>query len=298
MAESTTVLRRPWEQAVDYVNSRTAGPPLDLSLDVTIHFHPDSPVNDVSLLERLVKDGLYRSQFETGTGNGGLTAWPGGERWRWEQRMFGGAYDSAPAAERPKYGSLNYRRLPVGGSVRFGSSHFRLKHSEYERLTFCFPDSSTEPEHFGTMNRMPLVGVAAEYSGESGLDVLDDHIEAHIHGPLQLNSHIAALVLDPSYRGTEVEAAARRLPCPVEWHEGFRLSADELEQHAEYRGRTIVSAGQSIAEDGWLDPRTVGRAVRDQRFDRQTLKQIWHCVARFGYNWGAAGIPSPPRHNN
>ena len=298
MAEPMTVLPRPWEQAVDYVSSRTAGPPLDLSLDVTIHFHPDSPVNDVSLLERLVKDGLYRSQFETGTGNGGLTAWPGGERWRWEQRMFGGAYDSAPAAERPKYGSLNYRRLPVGGSVRFGSSHFRLKHSVYERLTFCFPDSSTEPEHFGTMNRMPLVGMATATTKESGLDVLDDHIEAHIHGPLTLADHVSALVLDPSYRGTDVEAAAHRLPCPVEWHDGFRLRVDELRQHADYRGRNVVSAGENIAEDGWLDPRIIGNAVRDQRFDRQTLKQIWHCVARFGYNWGAAGIPSPPRHNN
>src|SRR5689334_3856006 len=35
---------------------------------------------------------------ETGTSNGGLTAYPGGGRWRWESRMSGGAYDDAPAA--------------------------------------------------------------------------------------------------------------------------------------------------------------------------------------------------------
>ena len=289
MAAPNTVPPSPWEQAVDYVSRRTEGPPLDPSLDVTIHFHPDAPVNGTHLLDFLVTDGLYRSQFETGTGNGGLTAWPGGERWLWEQRMFGGIYDGSPASERPKYGSLNYRRLPVGGAVRFGSSHLRLKHSEYGRLTFCFPDSSTEPEHFGTMNRMPLVGMAAAYSAELGLDVLDDHIEAHIHGPLTLADHVDALVLDPAYRGTEVETAANKLPCPVEWHEGFRLCVDELQQHPDYRGRSIVSAGQDIAEGGWLDPRIIGTAVREQRFDRQTLKQIWHCVARFGYNWSAPG---------
>lgn len=59
-----------------------------------------------------VADGVYRNQFETGTSNGGLTARPGGARWRWEQRIFGGAYDDAPAGERPRYGALNHRRHP------------------------------------------------------------------------------------------------------------------------------------------------------------------------------------------
>jgi hypothetical protein len=59
-------------------------------------------------------------------------------------------------------------------------------------------------------------------------DALDDYIEAHVHGPVRLDRHIEALVLDPSYRGTRVEAAAGRLPCPVQWHNGFRLAVDEL----------------------------------------------------------------------
>lgn len=29
---------------------------------------------------------------------------PGGDRWSWESRIFGTAYDEAPASERPKYG--------------------------------------------------------------------------------------------------------------------------------------------------------------------------------------------------
>ncbi|MFJ7749611.1 DUF3626 domain-containing protein [Arthrobacter sp. NPDC097144] len=280
-----------WAQAVDYVSTGTAGPPLDPSLDVTVHFHPDSPVSGTTLLAHLVTDSVYRSQFETGTGNGGLTAWPGGERWRWEQRMFGGVYDGAPAAERPKYGSLNYRRLPVGGSVRFGSSHFRLRGEELPRVTFCYPDSSTEPEHFGTAEHMPLVDLALKHAPAAGLDVLDDHVEAHIHGPLRIESDIAVLVLDPSYRGTDVEAAARALPCPLEWHPGFRLSAAELSRYPDYRSPRVVAAGQEIAEDGWLDPRVIGIAVRGRRYDRQTLKQLWHCVARFGYDWSGTGDP-------
>ena len=37
----------------------------------------------------------------------------------------------------------------------------------------------------------------------------------------RLDRGVEALVLDPSYRGTGVEAAARRLPCQLEWHPGF-----------------------------------------------------------------------------
>jgi hypothetical protein len=41
----------------------------------------------------MARDGVYRSQFETRVSNGGLTAYPGGDRWRWESRIFGAAYD-------------------------------------------------------------------------------------------------------------------------------------------------------------------------------------------------------------
>jgi Protein of unknown function (DUF3626) len=73
-----------------------------------LSFHPDRLVKGIPFLQALGRDRLYRSQFETGASNGGLTAYHGGDRWSWESRMFGGAYDHAPAAERPKYGSLNF----------------------------------------------------------------------------------------------------------------------------------------------------------------------------------------------
>jgi hypothetical protein len=243
--------KEPWQRAVAHVASRVSGPPLPGDLDVTVHFHPDRLVGDVPLLRHLVTDGVYRSQFETGTSNGGLTAHPGGDRWRWEHRMFGGAYDDLPPSARPKYGSLNYRRRPAGGSVRFGSSHLRLKREVLARTTFCYPDSFAEPEDFGTAERMPLLPLAEADTR----DELDDHIEAHVHGPLRLATDVEALVLDPAFRGTDVEAAAAELPFPTSWHHGFRLPVEVLAEHAGFRGEDVVRAGKEIAEDGRLDAR-------------------------------------------
>ena len=226
----------------------------------------------------MAEDGLYRSQFATGTGNGGLTAYPGGDRWRWESRIFAGAYDEAPAQERPVYGALNFRRKPVGGAPRFGSAHFRLTAGTLARTTFCYPDSALEPSDFGVAPRMGLVELALA----DRQDALDDYIEAQVHGPVRPGCHAEALVLDPCYRGTDVEAAALRLGCPVEWHPGFRLQVEELLRHSGYRGQEYVDLGAQIAVDGVLDPRIVGDAARAGRHDPQRIKKVWHYLARFG----------------
>jgi hypothetical protein len=270
-----------WQRALAHVSRLVAGAPLDRTLEVTLHFHPDRLVAGIPLLRHLVDDGVYRSQFETATSNGGLTAYPGGDRWLWEQRLFGGAYDEVRASERPKYGSLNYRRHPAGGSVRFGSSFLRLAPHVLDRTTFCYPDSSSHPSHFGTAAHMPLVDLAMAAT----LDVLDDHIEAHVHGSLQLDRDVDLLVLDPAFRGTEIEHAARCLPFPFTWHHGFRLHVDELLKHVTFRGADVVAAGIAIADAGWLDARVIGNAAREQRYDAQMLKRIWHCTARFGHSW-------------
>ncbi|WP_202887990.1 DUF3626 domain-containing protein [Kribbella solani] len=39
---------------------------------------------------------------------------------------------------------------------------------------------------------------------EATADDLDDYIEAHIHGPVRLDTDVAAVVLDPSFAGTPV----------------------------------------------------------------------------------------------
>jgi uncharacterized protein DUF3626 len=106
----TAAMPHSRQRAIAHVASLASGEPVDPSVRVTLHFHPDRLVAGVPILDLMARDGLYRSQFETGTGNGGLTAHLGGDRWHWESRIFAGAYDNGPAADRPKYGSLNFRR--------------------------------------------------------------------------------------------------------------------------------------------------------------------------------------------
>ncbi|MFJ6573822.1 DUF3626 domain-containing protein [Streptomyces sp. NPDC091292] len=273
--------RRSQERALRHVAHLATGAPLDPRLRTTLNFHPDRLVDDRPILDRLADDGVYRSQFVTGTSNGGLTAHPGGDRWRWESRMFGGAYDRAPAHERPVYGALNFRQEPFGAAPRFGSAHFRLTPETLRRATFCYPDSFCEPTAFGVASRMALIELA-EADRRNGTDALDDYVEAQIHGPVRLDRDVEALVLDPSHRGTAVEAAARRLPCPLAWHPGFRLTVEELGRHPSYRGQEYVDLGAGIAVGGRLDPRIIGDASRTGRHDPQALKKVWHCLARFG----------------
>ena len=59
-----------------------------------------------------------------------------------------------------------------------------------------------------------------------------------MHVPLLLAHDVEALVLDPCFQGTDVQRAAERLPCRFEWHDGFRLSVDELQSVACQRDGT------------------------------------------------------------
>ena len=287
------------ERAIAHVATLAAGGPdsdrpgLDPALRVTLNFHPDrAAAGGVPILAALAADGVYRSQFVTGTSNGGLTAYPGGDRWRWESRIFGGAYDEADPHERPVYGGLDFRLRGHGAAPRFGSAHFRLTAQAAARSTFCYPDSAAEPTDFGSARRMGLLALArAADRGENGPDMLDDYIEAHVHGPVSIGRDVEALVLDPCYRGTEVEAAAERLPCALEWHGGFRLEAAVMAAHPDFRGREIVELGARIAVGGSLDPKVIGAAVATGSHDPQALKRVWHYVARFGFNPRTADAP-------
>ncbi|UQX02180.1 DUF3626 domain-containing protein [Streptomyces sp. RerS4] len=268
----------PHARALAHVTALSSGPPLDPTLSITLNFHPDRATEGRAILTAMAEEGVYRSQFVTGTSNGGLTAHPGGARRQWESRIFGGAYDDAPDEDRPVYGALNFRHNPAGAAPRFGSAHFRLNPETLARSTFCYPDSYLEPESFGVADRMSLIALALA----DEQDALDDYIEAHVHAPVRLDRDVAALVLDPSYRDTDVEAAAAKLPCPTEWHPGYRLTVTELRRHPEYRGQEFVDLGSALAEDGLLTPRILGDATRTGRYDDQALKRVWHYLARFG----------------
>jgi hypothetical protein len=261
--------------AIAFVRRRGAGAPVPLDLDVDVHFHPDRIRAGRSVIDALADGGDYLPQWVTGTSNGGLTARAGGDRDRWERRMFGGAYDDAPPDVRPRYGALNRLRLPHGAAIRFGSARLVLAASARTRVTYCFPDSVHEPTRFGTDEAfaLPASGAMA--------DPLDDYVEAHVHGGLRIGDDVARVVLDPAFRGTVVEHAARSLPVAVAWHPGRVLEVETLRAHAEYRGAEVAGLGARIAEHGRLDARIVGAAAADE--DPQLIKRLWHCVARFGH---------------
>ena len=227
------------------------------------------------VIESMTQDGVYRSQFETGTSNGGLTAYEGGDRWRWESRLFNGRYDFRPPSERPVYGALNYGNRSHGGSARFGSAYFRLRPEVSARCTFCFPDSVFEPESVSELGAVEELVALAEASGK---DLLDRYVEAHVHGGVVLERDAEAVVLDPCFRGTAVERAAELLPCRVEWHPGFRVATSSLD--ASYRGEPFVALSRSLGVS--LTPSVIGDAARSGQHDLQALKRVWHYLARFG----------------
>lgn len=271
----------PVTRALAYLRSGSAQNVEDEFCPITLNFHPDIAVDGSLVIDLLARHRTYRSQFETGTSSGGLSAHPGGDRWNWESRIFGGSYDAGHPSLRPKYGALNYRRDPVGGSRRFGSCHLRLAPHVRSRTSFCYPDSHLEPRHFAVDDVRPLVTLASD--NELALDPwLDNYIEAHVHGPLSTVDDVEAVVLDPSFRGTSIERAAGSLGCRVEWHDGFRLSVERISDCEMYRGADAARAIIGIAENEMVTPAILGHA-RDRLLDYQTAKWVWHCIARFGH---------------
>ncbi|MFD5782290.1 DUF3626 domain-containing protein [Streptomyces sp. NPDC126933] len=299
---------------------------------ITLNFHPDRLLADgTTIAGSMARDGRYRSQYETGLSNGSRSAVPGGARDGWEERLFGGAYH-APGVrpcDRPKYGAVNLYGHPDGASPRFGSCHVRLRPEINDRATYCHGDSHAAPADVGTIDAFscvlaglleerpdaaeviaklpyatgadPADGGAAAYPGRK----LDEYIEAQVHGDLDLAADAEALVLDPSFRGTEtgrlLTGMARRCGIAVEWHTGFVLAPDEVT--AEFRGPMMVPLAarvcRSYARAGMLDAEVLGRAaasvVREpgawaewgtQDEMLQYVKQLWHVLVRYGRQMG------------
>lgn len=116
---------------------------------------------------------------------------------------------------------------------------------------------------------------------QDGRDLLDDYVEAHVHGGVVLERDVGALVLDPCYRGTAVESEAQQLGVAVEWHGGFRTTVERIRQHPGFGGPDVVAATERVAVDGVLTPRIIGEAAHQGLEDGQVLKRVWHCTACF-----------------
>ncbi|BFH68526.1 hypothetical protein J27TS7_51670 [Paenibacillus dendritiformis] len=274
---------------------------LRASARVTVNFHPDRLLADGSLVaEGLLRDGVYRSQFETGVTSASPTAYPGGDRDRWERRLFGGAYHQAGIThrERPKYGALNLMQHPDGGAPNFGSCHLVLHSAMLARCTYTFGDSYSEPEHSGTIDVFdPLLAAlldeAAAPGSTPGRDAggsaalirrllasgeespsalrreLDQYIEAQIHGDIAMVSDVEAIVADPSFQGTpigeQIAVLASRYGVALRWHHGFQLAASAVPD--DFQGPKMPPLARRVARDfaavpGQLDAYAIGQAAR------------------------------------
>jgi len=312
----------PAERALAHVRGLhpTPGPPgLFDRAPITVAFHPDRLLaGGGTVAERLAAEGVYRSQFETGISNGGL----GGDRDRWEQRMFAGAY-TAPAG-RPIYGALNLAGYPDGAAPRFGSCHLVLATAVSARATFSHGDSVTEPTAVGTASTFgavwaellrsvaehgralnqpadtPAAWVAALAVARTAPGrALDDYVEAQVHGGVRLPGDVTAVVADPSFAGTPFEPLLRRLGPALRWSPGFRLAPSDFP--ADLRGPSVPPLAESIARryaSPLLDAELIGRAAREHAADPDTLqliKYLWHILVLRGRPAAdGAGRPARP----
>ncbi|TPV45792.1 DUF3626 domain-containing protein [Bacillus dicomae] len=301
---------------------------------IALHFHPDRlDSNMKNIAEALLEQGIYKSQFETLLSNGSVSAYPGGERDLWEKRIFGGAYqlEGATNNQRPKYGALNLMLHPDGPAPRFGSCYFLLSPKVSYRSTYTYLDSHQDPKEKGTYEEFDMILAALLEEafvrecaiGEGNLTPttlinhllaklerpfidlvnkeparnLNHYIEAQIHGDISLKEDVEALVVDPSFKGTDVgrtlEEICLKYAIDLYWHMGFVLMVDEVPMN--FRGSKMPSLAKRIARNNCIDANIIGSAVVDLKrnplswSDRgtyeevlQELKLLWHVLVRFG----------------
>ncbi len=306
---------------------------LETHARVGLHFHPDrlDPVRR-SVAGALLEDGLYQSQFVTRLSNGKLSPDPGGPRDIWENRLFGGAYGpGTERAERPKYGALALMGHADGPSPRFGSCFFLLKPAVSQRCTFTYMDSNDLPDERGTLAvfdgvfcglliecfervfalgrpdvtpstmiqhlRTELARPLADLVTGPPARNLDHYIEAQVHGDVRLERDVEALIADPSFRGSEtgdmLEGLSARYGIQLFWHAGFCLRVGEIPM--DFRGPSMPSLAQRVAENGSVHAREIGQAAASLHRDPaawedrgshaevlQELKLLWHVLLRYG----------------
>lgn len=229
---------------------------------ITINFNPDKRVADTSapvgpdywsvtedpsgrrLIDALLADGSYRNQFETRNTSGSFAPYEGGCRDGWEKTIFAGGYHGHPLIpqERPKYGALNAVRDTNGGAASYGRCYFVLKDGVRGRTTFTPRNSSGCKENeVGTVDHFEhvlnaqdvaaLVDIALGRRRRASLGWFGGaYIEAQVHGPVEFDKDVAAVVVNTMFRGTEYETKlrefARKYRVPLQWTDGERVTDD------------------------------------------------------------------------
>ncbi len=238
---------------------------------VTVNFHPDKALRQQTrpggygrssgaaaemkyevavdretskLIDAFMVDRHYKNQFETGITSGSSSAYPGGSRDRWEETIFEKGYHGHTLipAERPKYGAMNAANNANGPASQYGTCFFELKPRIKERTTFTPKNSSgCQAKHVGTAdnfmhvlkdarNFKAIMDVALGKSeGETGRAW--GYLEAQVHGPLEFDRDVAAVVVLKKYEGTEYETKIRQFAesngIEVKWSDGKQIFTDD-----------------------------------------------------------------------
>ena len=294
---------------------------------LTVNFHPDrTSRSGRSVAAGLAADGFYRSQWATGVSAGSRSAMMGGERHRFELEFFDGAYETTDPASRdhPIYGTLDLLQDEHGGAPRFGSCFLVLGPHVRQRTTLSLGDSHLAPPDVGTF-REPfaiLAGPAEQAAqgrllnrslgGDALAQVLrgggrfstasrdlDCYVEAQVHGgvSLTLTEDVDEVVLDPSFRGTEIgrdlELASKRYGFEIRWHGGSEIHVNDVP--SDFRGPAMPELAARVARpDGVVDAHAIGVAAGKGRFEEPTLlgdtpdaplqqlKYLWHTLLAYG----------------
>jgi hypothetical protein len=244
---------------------------------LTVNFHPDRVARSgLTVAEGMAGTGRYVSQWVTGISNGGRSAFAGGDRHRWEKKLFAHAYaDADPSkVEFPNYGAWDLLGDPHRGSPRFGSCFLVLSDHVRERATICVGDSHAGPTDIGTFDTAWCVLAALAEQAEHGsllgtpvdrrgvLDLLNDppanagprrdldhYVEMQVHGGIDLRTDVDSIVLDPSFHNTEVHHAvtelSERYDVEVGWHAGSELQS--IRSRTDFRGPTMPDVGARAA---------------------------------------------------
>ncbi|MCL1066026.1 DUF3626 domain-containing protein [Shewanella olleyana] len=264
---------------------------------VALHFHPDRiDSRGLSVAAGLLKDGVYKSQFETHISNGQLSPELGGPRDHWENQLFGNSYSGVKL--RPKYGALDIGLCPMGPAPRFGSCYFLTHAQVLSRCTFSYMDSYRLPKEKGTLSCFEVIlaallsecferqyalgvknikpagivnhlkqqlpkGVAERFERQP-LANLDHYIEAQIHGEVSLDNDIGYLIADPSFKDTDIgevmNALCSEYDIELLWHQGYQLNVESVP--TDFRGATMPELAKVIARDNIINAQIIGRAAQ------------------------------------
>ena len=110
------------------------------------------------------------------------------------------------------------------------------------------PSCSTEALERTSSRAFLSRGIVAE-DGCASRD-LDGYIEVQVHGGVSLPDDVESVVLDPSYRGTDVDrrltAAGLRFGFEVNWHCGSELTVEDVTDN--FRGPTMPLLARRVAD--------------------------------------------------